>query len=83
MLAIVGSIARVVEELSAQTLVEGPVGFQLRLVAHKQVVEVLYDIGLCKALGPQTEIIYRTFEVTELKLCGTTHHQLLIIHGQC
>ena len=40
-LVIVGAIARIIEELCAQTLVEGPVGLKAVLVAHQQMVVVL------------------------------------------
>ena len=44
MLVVGSAVARIVEELCAQTLVKGPVGLQILLVPHKQVVVVLQNI---------------------------------------
>ena len=40
-LMIVGAVARIVEELCAKALIEGPVGLKVILVAHQQMVVVL------------------------------------------
>ena len=66
--AIVGAVARVVEELRAQALIEGPVCLQLLFVAHEQVVVVAPNVGLAEALRPQAELIDRPFKVSQLKL---------------
>ena len=81
-LAIVGAVARIVEELGAQALVEGPIGLQLLLVADEQVVVVLHEVGFGEAFRPQTEFISRTLEVAELKLPGTEQRGLIIGHLQ-
>ena len=65
-LTIIGAIARIVEELCAQALVECPIGLKTLLVAYEQVIEVLHDVGLAEAFRPQTELIDRTFEVAQL-----------------
>ena len=63
-LVIDGTVARIVEELCVQALVEGPVRLQLLLVAHQQVVVVLQDFGLGERLRPETELIHIAHEVT-------------------
>ena len=67
-LVVVGAVARVVEQLCAQTFVKGPIGLQSALVAHQQVVEVLQDVGLAEAPCPQAELICQTLETSQAEL---------------
>ena len=69
-LAIDGAVTRVVEELCAQALIEGPVGLQVLLVAHEQMRVVLLYLVLGEYLGPETELIDKALHVSQLKLGG-------------
>ena len=79
-LVIDGSVARVVEELLAQALVEGPVGLELFLVANEQVVVVLQYLVLGEGLRPEAELIHIAHEVAQRQLCRIGQRQAAV-HG--
>ena len=77
-LVIDGAVARVVEELREQALVEGPVGLQLLLVAHQQVVVVLQNLSLGECLRPEAELVDIAHEVAQCQLCGIGQRQAAV-----